>query len=155
MDTIPLFLQLIQSHTLLFSVIMTGNIQSFDGKYDGKVYYPTEMGVYLSNFKLTENDVFDVVLVTLMPDGTVNVSMFTDSSKYYDNPETYFGTETIYSQIEYLFNEKGIKIKHPFQYVFRDFVPPVFILSEIAVTGYYVHLSFGDAVLKMRVLKRP
>lgn len=53
---------------------MTGNIHSFDDKYDGMVYYPTEMGVQLSNFRLSENDVFDIVQISILPDSTISAS---------------------------------------------------------------------------------
>ena len=155
MDTIPFFLQLIQANTLLFSAIMTGDIHSLKDNYDGNACYLSEMGVRLSNFRLTENDVFNVVYITLTPECTVDVSMFTDDSKYYDKPEIYFGKKTIYSEVEDLFIERGLRLPHPFQYIFRDFVPPAYISSDFAATSYYVHLSFGEAVLQKRVLKRP
>ncbi len=134
---------------------MTGNIHSFDDKYDGMVYYPTEMGVQLSNFRLSENDVFDIVQISILPDSTINIAMFTNDSKYYENPETYFGKETIYSQVEDLFHKKGITLRHPFTYIFRNFIPPVIIRSQLAVTGYYVNLTFGDFVLKKHNFEGP
>jgi hypothetical protein len=109
MDSIPYFLTLIKKNTLLYSIIISGNLSSINEQTEHKYAFYTDKGVELYDFKLTEQDIFKSVLISDIDDEIIMIiNPYKDD--YFLKNVDYFGKKTIYADGMNLENNKD-KIK--------------------------------------------
>lgn len=86
------FFELIKNNAVLLSIIMNGNFSQIDHKQLIEVdhFFPTDSGLIINDYKLGQ-DTFKSVHIILTKYPSKTISFFTSDSKYFDNPELYFG----------------------------------------------------------------
>jgi hypothetical protein len=143
MDSIPIFLQIIKSNTLIYSIIMTGNLSLIRDNYAGKYDFASPNYVTLNNFVLTDDDFFEEICIRKSETG-IDVSFKSLDTKYFTKHTYYFGEKTIYSPFEKAIEAKGIVIKHPLSYQFNEFMPVVNVTLMDAPNSYgqSIYLDF-------------
>lgn len=152
MDTIPFILQLIQKNSIIYSIIISGNL-NVDGAMDSAhVQYSSERAIYFTNFQLCENEAFDVMIIK--DDTGFSLTICGIPKYYYERADYYFGQKTVYENALPKLRELNLAPElesHPYvqklkyKYKIEKFVPPALIT---AITGSdCISIQFGDTVL--------
>lgn len=122
MDTLPYFFSLIKSNSLIYSILISGNL-NFTENTDNKLKYEylSENLLEIYNVSFSEEDVFDKITFEYL-DNDLLFSFKSKSKKYIENYAFYFGNETIYSNYKDEIVNKSILLKHPytFKYEYLD-----------------------------------
>ena len=157
MDTIPLILGLLKSNALLYSIALSGNIDSAMASYNQQCIVLSEYAVRLDNFILSPSDTFDFATLICPPGGSsVAIHLFTKSAKYQENVVAYFGNKTVYHKVIHVYKEHGIMPKSPYRYCYPDFNPPAYVaLRHLSTGNYCISFEFGTHVCEGKEFSLP
>lgn len=145
MEDIPVFLDLIRTNALLYSIIASGSFSSVDLKSpDNHIW--SEKVIELRNFALSESEVFSSVVIRLS-DIETNVRFMTTKSDYFDRAKYYFDYETLSTKnSSYLLD--GMHVSTETKVLSSYYLlSPVQVVSTTlfnsSLYGYMISMSFG------------
>lgn len=138
------FFTLLKNNALLFSIIMTGNFSQINTS-DLKsldYFFPTDSGLVINNFNLN-NENFKMVDITFPKNLRNFITFTTDDSKYYENPEYYFGKNSEeLSKNPYEINGRDIKRNRKDLGIFHEFGKDIDVtLYKSSSYGYSISLK--------------
>jgi hypothetical protein len=144
METLPYFLLLLKKNALLCSIIATGSFAKADlSQTQYRIH--SDQAIDFFNFSLGENETFTSVKVLIVESGT-SITFFTNSSKYFEEPERYFRqmdsvTNHIYT-LNQITSQTTKKSLGDF-IVLPSPVPPASVwVRNSSVYGYAIAVSF-------------
>ena len=144
-DSLPLFLNLVKSHTLLYTFLLNGNVEATLKGYDGHGFHVSETSIILEDFILSESDAFDYIQLTYVDSTNKKIMFVPYDEKYVINKDLYFGEKTIYYNHMALIQEQGIVLKNPNKYCFEflDKKASVSLMSRNLIS-----VRYGEDVCK-------
>jgi hypothetical protein len=117
MESLPLFLNLVKSNSLICAFLLTGNFDVVVQDYSGECYFFSEQSIVLKAFKLDSLETFEYIQITKM-DSSIMILFVANNTEYYDNSTYYFGEKTIYYNVMDQIKEKGLKLKNEYRYCY-------------------------------------
>lgn len=89
------FFELIKNNAIILSIIMGGNLNNINlNNLKGVDYFfPTDSGLVITNYDIG-NEHFENVTIIVRDEFNTTINFQTKESKFYENPEVYFGNLT-------------------------------------------------------------
>jgi len=141
MSTLPYFLALVRSNIILYTFITSGTLSGIDFQgYEIDIWSDTL--IEIKSFKLSNEDTFSSVRI-MVTDLGLHIDFSASSSKYFDDPQKYFGRDILVRKREYEMFEQQVKSNSKRLGRFENFTPLVDVtLYNSSMYGYKVDLFF-------------
>lgn len=144
MESLPFFLNLVKSNSLICAFLLTGNLDAAIQEYNGEGYYFSENSIVLKAFKFDTLDAFEYIQITQINSNNRTILFVANNTSYSDNSAYYFGEKTIYYNIMDQIKEKGLSLKNEKRYCY----PFLSKKAGIILSGNLITLMFGEEVCK-------
>ncbi len=141
MDTLPYFLALVKKNIILYTFITSGTLSGIDFK--GYETVPlSDYAIEVKNFKLSNEESFNAVMIGVSDLG-LHIDFTPVCSKYFDDPQKYFGRDVPLRKREYEMFEQQVKSNSKRLGRYENFIRLVDVtLYNSSVYGYRVSLFF-------------
>lgn len=143
MDSLPIFLKLLKSSSLICAFLTTGDLEAVNRNYDGECFYFSENSMILKAFKFDSLEAFEYIQITQIDSCSRTILFVANNSEYFNNRSYYFGEKTIYSRFMDQIKEKGLVLPNENRYCF-PFLSQKARISLIGET--LISLDFGEDI---------
>jgi hypothetical protein len=145
MESLPLFLTLVKSNSLICAFLLTGNLDAAMQEYNGESYCFSENSIIMKAFKLDTLVAFKYVQITKIEGSNPTILFVANDTIYYDNSSYYFGEKTIYYNLMDQIKEKGFILRNEKRYCY----PFLSKMASISLSGKnLITLTFGENICK-------
>jgi hypothetical protein len=143
MHPVPQILNAILSNKLIFAVLSSCSLAPLDSS-GWAIHSFSDNYKYVNEFSFGGAQ-FREVSFLIDSEGYPEIQLRAGNGQFVTQQEAYFGSETIYTPIQKLLEEKGITPPRPYQYLYRDFDVPI-----------YVHFSpMEHGLCSIRIISNP